>query len=147
MPLFDRLVDQEPHIKLENEVKNFLVGKELKKSVAREICNIMDTRIGSHIELPNDMPKDYALLPEQFGIRDFADLTEKTQTSLTKVAKHLKTALLRYEPRLLDPVVVVHRPKPEDENLEILVSGDIMIGDQKDTIQFPMVLNNILGQK
>ncbi len=147
VPLFDRLIDTEPHIKSEPKVKNVLSEAALKKSIAQELANILDSRIGSHIDLPERSKSDYAYMPEQFGIRDFAGLTAQDESGQRKIASHVKAAILRYEPRLLNPRVRVTKAKAEEFDVDIAIAGDVMIDNIRKRVQFPMVLTNILGSK
>ena len=147
MPLFDRLIDTEPHIKSESSVKNFLTEAGLRKSIASELTNILDTRIGSHIDLPEKSKSDYAMMPEQFGIRDLAGITAQDESGQRKITSHIKAAILRYEPRLLNPKVRLKKVQAEDYALDVSISGDVIIDNVRKKIQFPLVLTNILGQK
>ena len=147
MPLFDRLIDTKPQIKSEAAVKNTLNEATLRRSIARELSNIFDSRIGSHIDVPEKSTSDAVLLPEQFGIRDFAALTSQSDSGKRAIASHVRAAILRFEPRLLNPKVRVTEAKTEKFDVTISISGDVIIDNLRKRVQFPMVLNNILEQK
>lgn len=147
MPLFERLVDTEPKIKSEMQVKNILDEEGLKASIAQELRNIFDSRIGSEIDIPEGVNHDYIHTPQQFGIRDFAALTAQSESGKRSIASHLRAAIERFEPRLKNPKVLVTVSNTEDFDIEVAISGEIFIDNMSKKIQFPMVLSNVLSQK
>ena len=146
-PLFDRLIDTKPQIKSEAVVKNTLNEAKLRRSIAQELSNIFDSRIGDHIDIPEKSTSDLVLLPEQFGIRDFAALTSQSDKGKRAIASHLRAAILRFEPRLLNPKVRITESKQEKFDISVAISGDVLIDNIRKKIQFPVTLSNILQQK
>lgn len=146
-PLFDRLIDTRPEIKSEAQVQNFLNEAGLRKSIAQELANIFDSRVASHIDIPDKMNTDYALLPEQFGIRDFAALTAQSDAGRRLITTHLRRAIERFEPRLRNPKVRIVKAQKEEFDITVSISGEVMIDNMRRKIQFPIVLSSILNPK
>ena len=147
MPLFERLIDTKPQIKSEDKVQNFLTLSGLRQSIANELANIFDSRIGSKVDLNERSKSSFALMPEQFGVRDFAALTAQSDSGKRAISSHIRAAILRFEPRLLNPKVRIIKAEKEEFSVNIAISGEVIIDDVRRKIQFPMILSNILGQK
>lgn len=142
-PLFDRLIDFEPHVKIESPIGGFLSEQDLVASIFRELNLILDTRLSSTENLPNDYSGDEILLPEHFGIRDFE--SQSAQSNGYKVIKQaIRTAILRFEPRILDPVVAITNLQDDCSTLDVVISGDIMINKRRKPVNFPLSLRKIL---
>ncbi len=147
MPLFDRLIDTKPQVKNEAIVQNTLNEETLRHSIVQELSNIFDSRLSSENDWPERSTHDAVLLPEQFGIRDFAALTSQSDSGKRQISSHIRAAILRFEPRLMDPKVQITEANPEDFDVKISISGDVIIDNLRKRVQFPMVLSNILEQK
>ena len=144
MPLFDRLIDETPHIRNELVAKNFLREEELQHSIGRELSNILDTRIGSDVDWPEDSDHDAVFLPEQFGLRDYAGLFAQSDSGKREIASHVRAAILRFEPRLKNPRVQITEALAEKFDVTISITGDILIDNVRKKVQFPMILHNIM---
>ena len=147
MPLFDRLIDLKPHVKGEPLVQNFLDEDGLKQSIAQELENILDSRIADDIDLPEgDIEYDF-LMPEQFGLRDFAGLTAQSDRGLRDIASHIRAAILRFEPRLLNPRVHIIAARKEKTDIEVEIHGSVLIDQVMVPMLFPLTLHNLFGRR
>ena len=144
MPLFDRLIDLDPDQQDEDTVSTVLSFEELEESIARELANIFDSRIGSDVDLPTGKVTPESLLPEQFGIRDFAGMFTQSDSGKREISSHVREAILRFEPRLLNPKVQMVSAAKDRFDVELAISGEIQIDDTRRPLSFPMVINNIL---
>src|SRR3546814_17495497 len=67
--------------------------------ITQELENILDSRIADDIDLPEGDIEDDFLMPEQFGLRDFAGLTAQSDRGLRDIASHIRAAILRSDER------------------------------------------------
>ena len=144
MPLFDRLIDEQPHIRNELISKNFLHDEELQLSIGQELSNILDTRIASDVDWPEHSDHDAVFLPEQFGLRDYAGLFAQSDSGKREIASHVRAAILRFEPRLQNPRVQITEALAERFDVTVAITGDVVIDNIPKKVQFPMILHNIM---
>jgi type VI secretion system protein ImpF len=147
MPLFDRLIDFKPHVKSEQLVQNFLDEEGLKQSIAQELENILDSRIADEIDLPEGDEGYGFLMPEQFGLRDFSSLTAQSERGLRDITSHIRTAILRFEPRLLNPRVHIIAARKEKTDIEVEIHGLVIIDKAMVPMMFPLTLHNLFGRR
>ena len=148
VPLFSRLIDDEPHLASERIVKNLLSLDELKISIAQELEIILNTRI-SAFEENRDAPgiPDYHLLPDFFGLRDFSAYDIETDRGQAAIARKVKEAIMRFEPRLLNPEVTLLDIGPEKLSLKTQIQGEVLLGTYRHQVNFAIVLVDILKNR
>lgn len=144
MPLFDRLTDLAPDQPEEKYIQNYLDESGVETSISRELGNILTTRLGSihdpYLLLEEESEESAAILPEDFGLRDFSSTPIGSLDSHVKIAEAVKAAILRFEPRLKEPVVTVSKSDLEHGGIELMIEGVIQIGSIVKVVQFPRSL-------
>lgn len=148
VPLFSRLIDEHPHLKSEAVIQNLLTPEELETSIANELEIILNTRIAA-FEEGDDVPKvpDYYRLPEFFGLRDFSFYNIETDIGEAFIARKVREAIIRFEPRLLNPQVVLLGLDEDKVSLKTEIRGEIRIGNYRRQVTFPIKIHNILQKK
>lgn len=146
MPLFDRLVDFTVDKNNEPDISDYLDEDGLMGSIQRELENILDTRLSSDTDLPVSYLGDEVLLPEFYGLRDFDSLSADSDDGRAYIAREIRAAILRFEPRLKDPKVDILTSQDKNGALTIQVGGDISINERHKPVTFPMTLRNLLGR-
>lgn len=143
VPLFDRLVDDKPHVKAESVVQNYLDEEGLRESIIQELQNILDSRVAAEVdEVEKD--QDYIFcLPEHFGLRDFSTLTAQSDRGLRTIAAHVREAIIRFEPRLLNPKVQITSARKDNTDIDVAISGDVILGQEVIPMVFPITLHNL----
>ena len=85
--------------------------------------NILNTRRGSVMTRP-----------ESYGLPDFNDLVFNTSQPIEKICQAVKENLLKYEPRVTEPITVEHLP---DENqplkLQFKITAQLVKGTNQPT--------------
>jgi type VI secretion system protein ImpF len=145
VPLFSRLIDEEPHVKSEKVVKNILSLDDLEASISGELEIILNTRI-SAFEENSEVPgiPEYYRLPDFFGLRDFSTYNIETDIGKAYITKKVREAIVRFEPRLLNPEVILLGISEDRFSLITEIRGEILVGTYRRQVTFPIVLNNIL---
>jgi type VI secretion system protein ImpF len=148
VPLFSRLVDEDPEVKSEKVVQNLLSMDELETSISNELEIILNTRTAA-MEENNEVPgiPEYYRLPDFFGLRDFSAYNIETDIGQAYVAKKVGEAIVRFEPRLLNPEVRVLSLSQDRFSLNTVISGEIIVGTYRRQVTFPIVLRNILQSR
>lgn len=148
VPLFSRLIDDHPHVPSEEVVKNLLTPEELESSIAGELEIILNTRIAA-FEEDDQRPSipDYYRLPEFFGLRDFSFYNIETEIGKAYIARKIREAILRFEPRLLSPQVILLGLGEDKVSLMTEIKGEIRIGTYRRQVTFPIRIYNLLQKK
>lgn len=145
-PLFDRLQDDDLQRPIDTEEKAYLDEEGLIASIQREINRILDSRLGSESDLSANNDGIAYLLPEEFGMRDYGSLSSRTDSDYDLILSSIRTAIERFEPRLHNPRVALVSLTKENSGIEITISGDVDIYQQRRPVRFPMTVKNLFNR-
>ena len=98
--VLDRLIDLEPDNRNEAAKDRAQLLKDLKKSVRRDLENLLNTRV-CFLDLPADLPRLHTSLAN-YGIADFGSLIMDSANSMECLRGRIEDVIRRYETRFQD---------------------------------------------
>ncbi len=141
-PLFDLLVDEEPHEDSEDYSKNFMNSQEVVASVVNEISKILNTRrTATHKDYEDmkDNPLNFGI-PSLFGLADFQSFDGTSPSQWAEIARLCEQSITTFEPRIRHVFVKVVGFNSQTQALEITVRGNVTIGKLIEQVTFPVDL-------
>jgi type VI secretion system protein ImpF len=110
--LLDRLTDEEPDVKVESRDKRVISTRKLRECVLRDLSWLLNTTpLGQSIDLAEFPHVQETVL--EYGLPDMAGVT-LSGVNPGDIEKQIKTALRRFEPRILTRSLKVRAVLPED---------------------------------
>lgn len=147
-PLFDRLTDLDQGGIGEERPYHKLDFEGLKESVLSEISLILNTRPTAKRQAEKNSKghlSDYAL-PTFFGLGDFTWFEAGNDFYLHQVTRRVEEAIRYYEPRLKNPRIKVTKVDKTILGLRVDISGEIVIDDVRERLNFPMAIENLFSR-
>lgn len=141
IPLFDRLVDEDPETITEQPVKRFYNRFELIQSIEREVERILNTRATVKRAGYDDFSED-ALnfgLPEMFGLSDFSQYDAANQQHWPRIADLCEQAIMRYEPRIKNVTATVTAFDKKTQSLSMTIHAEFAIREFQGELTFPTI--------
>ena len=147
-PLFDRLVDLEPHIPSEPTPWGYLSKEEYKLSIKKELEALLNTRLPRPYSLgdvsseqENAVSPQLAYgMPADYGLQDTIAFDGMSKSAWTQIGATFEAAILRFEPRLRHPRVQVDSYDNATQKLTLMVSGAVQLDEQIERVFFPVTL-------
>lgn len=136
MPLFDRLIDEQPGLRRESPPLRTLDRRGLKESVRRELEHLFNARISS----PAHRLETMELTVADYGIPDFAPLGPSNPDDARELARKLKRVIEAFEPRLQEVEVEIDVQRGGDRGLEATVRGVLLVDQVREPVSFPALL-------
>lgn len=140
VPLFDKLVDQDPDVQEEAAPLRTYTRDQLKESIRREVSLILNHRrslpsiLGESEEVKSLL--DTVLF---FGTTDFSNLNYRRDTAWQmRVEDEIAEAIHRFEPRLTDVHVDIQEFNQQTRVLSVFLSGVITVDQVREQITFPV---------
>lgn len=125
--LLERLTDNEPDKRQEGRDQRVLSNRRYKESVLRDLAWLLNTTNMSVREEMAEYP-EVANSVLNFGIPDLAGTTSST-VEPNRLARDIREAILRFEPRILSDSLRVDLDVDEDSRLqnrlEMVIDGDL----------------------
>lgn len=143
-PLFDRLIDDNPTEKTDTNTnyKFTLSPQELIDSIQVEVSRILNTRLTAknkdYEELTQD-PLNFGL-PSLFGLQDFQSFDGTNPVQWRRISSLCQQAINKFEPRLNDVKVKVHKFNKLKQSLEIHITGSVLLQNLREIVHFPITL-------
>ena len=141
VPLFDRLVDDDPETLSEQPVKKYYNRSEVIQSIEREVERILNTRATvkrAEYEDFSEDPLNYGL-PEMFGLGDFSQFDATNMQQWPRISDPCEQAILRYEPRIKNVVATVTGFDKKTQSLSITIRADFAMKEFQGELTFPTV--------
>lgn len=136
MPLFDRLVDLQPHQPREVRPLRTLDRQGLRESVRRELERLLSTRTS----LPAHRLDGHRLSVVDYGLPDLAAYSARNQDHWPLIAEAIRRVVEVFEPRLRDVAVEVRASAGTNWTLEVKILGILTIDRLSEPVAFPTVL-------
>lgn len=134
VPLFDRLVDEQPTIAAEPIPRDTHDLDGLIDSVRREIERLLTTRISETLaELKG---RDRTVI--DYGLPDLGQYYVNSILDLNAVSRHVAKTIASYEPRLLEVAVTVEKQGTGVGGVTAHVSGRVRYENRLESIAFPV---------
>ncbi len=136
MPLFDRLVDEQPGQRRESPPLRTLDAQGLRESVRRELEDLFNTRISS----PAHPSAFRELTVVDYGIPDFAPLGPQNPDDASQLAALLQRVIQAFEPRLKEVEVKIDVARGGDRGMAATIQGFLDVGEVREPVSFPAFL-------
>lgn len=145
-PLFDRLVDLEPHVPSEPTPWGYLSKEEYKLSIKKELEALLNTRLPRPYSLADALseqedaisPQLSYGMPADYGLQDTIAFDGMNKSTWNQISATFEAAILRFEPRLRYPRVQVDTYDNATQKLTLMVSGSVQLDDQIERVFFPV---------
>jgi len=141
IPLFDRLIDDDPEAEKEVPVKHYYNRFELIQSIEREVERILNTRATVKREEYDEFSEDplnYGL-PEMFGLADFSQYDATKVDEWPRIEELCEQAIMQYEPRIKNVTATVTAFDKKTQNLSITIHADFAIKEFQGELTFPTI--------
>lgn len=150
IPLFDRLVDENPQEPTEPVVYRVYSLDQVKASVLREVNNLLDTRLPFILADYEDV--DYyerevfglrVGYPFFYGISDFSFFNGATSSAgVAKLEKQVAEAITIFEPRLKRVTVKFDSYLTNKQEVMLHLRADLVVGSVVEPVTFPIYVSN-----
>ena len=134
IPLFDRLIDEEPKVLTETPPLSTYNTEEFFQSVARDVSRLLNTR-SVYGNLHHTTPDIIRWSVVGYGYIDFSAVGEN-QENWHLLAVIMAQTIMRFEPRFLNVHVEIEHYEPLKQHLTLDVAGDVKMGTLQQRIQF-----------
>lgn len=142
IPLFDRLVDDDPLDTGEVPIKRYYNQNDLQMSIQREVERILGTRASLKKEDLGELAEE-ALnsgFPPLFGLSDFSQYDGARETDHPMIVQLCTKAINRYEPRLKDVKVFIQGFDRNTSTLLGIIEASLVSEIFQGEVSFPLSL-------
>lgn len=130
--LIDRLLDKQAHTKSDFIPIQSQTEKEYLNSIVRDLSALFNTR-SSTFEADYESGELTVL---DYGIPDFSHYSLESRDDRLKLLRHLRHAIIQFEPRIKNPVVESEKDPDNERVLTLKISGTVMIKESPLRITF-----------
>lgn len=137
--ILDRLLDDEPGVSREPLYNRFQDLRQLKKSVARDLEALLNTRQ----EILEELPSEFAEVSRSlltYGLPDFTAFSLLNLQDRNRIRRALEQAIAAFEPRLTRVRVTLEPPREHDRNLRFRVDALLRVEPAPEQVTFDAVL-------
>jgi len=135
--LFDRLALNGDTSSSESQPLRYFAAEDVKQSIAKELSNLLNTRRST-----SNFPPDIAASALAYGIGDYAGRSFKNSQDLNHIAKDIKNAIIKFEPRLSSVEVEI----PEDQRINgepiVIIQGSLKLENVDHQFSFEVGLHS-----
>ena len=132
--ILDRLIDYEPEVSREPVQNRLADYRQLMASVRRDLENLLNTKnfvsslAGQYKELQNSL--------FVYGLPDFTSQNPKNPTVRDQLRQEVEMAILRFEPRIANVMVVNETDAGDYRTLGFRITGLLMVDPMPEPITF-----------
>jgi type VI secretion system lysozyme-like protein len=134
-PLFERLTGSSPDSVASREPFRMQNTGEVVASVRREISRLLNTRV-----VPGHRASAARLSVVDYGIGDFSHISAADTLEVEALATRLTRAIHSFEPRLLNPRVILQADPSDPRKVIGQMEAKLMIGMIPEPVCFPLEL-------
>jgi len=137
--VLDRLLDDRPDVAAEPVASRAQNLRALKKSVARDLEALLNTRQ----EALEPLPEEFTELGRSiltYGLPDFTSFNLAATDDRMRVRRCLEDAITNFEPRLRRVRVSIEPPREHDRALRFRVDALLRTDPSPEPVMFDMVL-------
>lgn len=140
--LLDRLVDTDLNSGGEPRPQRTYTKDELFLSIIREIDRILNTRC--IVSKSNLKKRDRSVI--DYGVADTTGMNPNSEDDHFTIARTIKEAIVRYEPRLQQVQVSVDPTPPNERSVIVRVEGMVQLDHIREPVSFPIAIRNDTGK-
>lgn len=140
--ILDRLIDLEPHLKVEAEIARHQYVRDLRLSVKRDLENILNTRYRMRSTPEHLMQVERSVI--NYGLPDLATLNIRDLDKKRQFVRDLERTIKRFEPRFKS-VRVQHIDNTEnhERTLRFRIDATLYADPAPEIIVFDSVLDPV----
>ncbi len=142
--VFDRLIDDDPHIRSEAPPTRLQSMRDLKAALRRDLEWLLNTRRSI-----DPMPEGAQELPRSlfnYGLPDITSMSVSSIDDREKLAQIMETALATFEPRLAHAKVqFVPAGEGKTHMLRFVIEGMLRVDPAPEFVSFDTVLETVNG--
>lgn len=140
--ILDRLMDDEPHIQIEQDKNRNQYLRELRNSVKRDLESLLNTRF--RMQSPPDDLKEVGFSILNYGLPDLATVNIADIEKKRAFTKNLEKTLRTFEPRFKS-VKVIHIDNKDntDRTLRFRIDATLHADPAPELIIFDSVLDPV----
>lgn len=112
--ILDRLLDDDPGVTVESPRSRALVLREMKRSVCRDLENLLNTRCRLESYPTNLTELDLSLA--NYGVPDFTGSNMSQPEQRAELRRQIEAAIVRFEPRFKTVKVTVMEQSSETQS-------------------------------
>ncbi len=142
--VLDRLIDRQPEASGEPAQYRFVSLAELKRSVLRDLENMLNTR-----RIIVDPPPSFVEVQKSlftYGLKDITSYNPSSRSGLQQLRLEVERAIRIFEPRLRNVVVQMDTTHMTKRSIRFRVSAYLVVEPIKEPIVFDTVLDVQQGQ-
>ena len=137
-PLFERLIDEQPHEPGEPNPYRVHGREELRESVRKEVATLLNTRCPAR-EDRNGSVIDY-------GVPDFSWMSAASGNDRQQLADTIARKVAAFEPRLRQIRVTLERDACDPRAVIGTLEGVLLVESIREPVSFPLLIHHKLGQ-
>ena len=137
--ILDRLLDDRPAVTSEPVASRSQNVRALKKSVARDLESLLNTRQEALDPLPDALIELHRSLLT-YGLPDFTSFNLAATDDRMRVRRSLEDAITRFEPRLARVRVAIEPARPHERAMRFRVDAWLRTDPSPQPVMFDMVL-------
>jgi len=142
-PLFDRLVDLDPHTPGEPRPLRTLDRRRLRESVRRELERLLNTRSSLPV---HRLAQRQDLTVLEYGIPDLSAFSAGSPDDRARVAAVVARAVAAFEPRLRQVSVAVLELDDHQRSLSLRIDATLVAAEVAEPISFPTLFTLKSGE-
>lgn len=140
--ILDRLIDEEPHVSVEQDKSRTQYVRELRNSVRRDLENLLNTRCRMQSPPEELTQVDFSLL--NYGLPDLATVNIADVEKKRSFVKTMETMLRRFEPRFKAvKVIYLDNKDTADRTLRFRIDATLHADPAPEVIVFDSVLDPV----
>ncbi len=136
LPIFDRLVDDNPKESFEIEAKHYISIDELQESISNDLERLLNTKISSFwVDYSKTM-----MIPFSYGINSTAPSSAETVFEIQDLENRISRVIAEFEPRLTNVQVQVVSFGMDPGKAYLQIDADVAAGNKRVPLSFPIVM-------
>jgi type VI secretion system protein ImpF len=140
--ILDRLIDKDPHNKIDIRMTNSQYLRDLKISVRRDLINLLNTRY--RMKSPPEHYKNLEKSLVDYGLPDLATVNVVNIEKKRIFVKKLEEILSKYEPRFKSvKVKYIENKDKDDRSLRFRIDAMLYADPAPEIIVFDSVLDPV----
>jgi type VI secretion system protein ImpF len=139
--LLDRLIDNEPDLRIESRQSSSASFRDIKESVSRDIEQLLNTRRNITV-VPVSCPETERSL-FTYGLKDYTHESPDNAIFVESILKDIRRSILMFEPRLKNVYVHVDTEIRDFQGFGFKISALLVV----DPISEPVVFDTRLDPK
>jgi type VI secretion system protein ImpF len=136
--VLDRLLDDAPQEPRDGPSTMSQDLDLFKAQVRRDLEAMLNTRQESPGDLSSYPELERSLLA--YGLPDFTTFSLQSETDRARMQEAIETAIRRFEPRIMEAVVIVDAPEQRNQQLAFRVEGYLRVDPVPAPVSFDAVL-------